>query len=33
MININICPFCETIVKAPDKAICFDLCSKLIHVK
>ena len=33
MTNTDICPFCETIVKTCDKAMCCDLCSKLIHIK
>ena len=33
MTNINICPFCEKIVKTRDKAICCDLCNKWIHIK
>ena len=33
MTNIDICPFCEKIVKTRDKAICCDLCSKRIHIK
>ena len=33
MTNIDICPFCEKIVKTRDKAICCDLCSKWIHIK
>ena len=33
MANIDICPFCEKIVKTRDKAICCDLCSKWIHIK
>ena len=33
MTPTDICPFCETIVKTCDKAICCDLCSKWIHIK
>ena len=33
MINTDICPFHEKIVKTCDKAICCDLCSKWIHIK
>ena len=33
MTNIDICPFSEKIVKTRDKAICYDLCSKWIHIK
>ena len=33
MTNTDICPFYEKIVKTRDKAICCDLCSKLIHIK
>ena len=33
MINTNICPFCEIIVKIYDKAICCDLCSQWIYIK
>ena len=33
MANTDICPFCETIVKTRDKAICCDLFSKWIHTK
>ena len=33
MTNIDICPFCEKILKTWDKAICCDLCSKWIHIK
>ena len=28
MTNTDICPFCETIVKTCDKAICCDLCDE-----
>ena len=33
MTDTDTCPFCETIVKTHDKAICCDLCSKWIHIK
>ena len=33
MTNTDICPFCEKIVKTRDKGICWDLCSKWIHIK
>ena len=33
MTNFDTCPFCEIIVKARDKAICCDLCSKWIYIK
>ena len=33
MTNIDICPFCEKIVKNRDKTICCDFCSKWIHIK
>ena len=33
MNNSNISPFCETVVKTRDKAICCDLYSKWIHMK
>ena len=33
MTNTEICHFCESIVKTHDKAICYDLCIKLIHIR
>ena len=33
MTDTDICPFYKKIVKTRDKAICCDLCSKLIHIK
>ena len=33
MTNTDICPFCETVVKTRDKAICCNLCSKWIYTK
>ena len=33
MNNSNISPFCETVFKTRDKAICCDLYSKWIHMK
>ena len=33
MTNIDSCPICKIIQQAHDKAVCFDLCSKKIHMK
>ena len=33
MTNTEICHFCEKIVKTHDKAICYDLCIKWIHIR
>ena len=33
MTNSDICLFCKTIAKACEKATCFDLCNKRIHIK